>query len=206
MFAGTILDRAGPFCYTKVLGRKIPFINSGVTFGSHRLAVLLIAVGLVENRFVVGWGSKLVAAATKRLFIVGLVPVECDDVFPVVRVVNGDMPVETSGGEGIEVGKDERSHSDVVAIRSDGAKLTDSESNVNDLRFTSLHLGGGSSGAQRLCIAGDSRSIGPSLFAQIPITVMQERYVEQINVPLVGLEIVALAKDLGDEYMFLGVN
>jgi hypothetical protein len=35
---------------------------------------------------------------------------------------------------------------------------------------------------------------------------MQERYVEQINVPLVGLEIVAFAEDLGDEYMFLGIN
>ena len=29
---------------------------------------------------------------------------------------------------------------------------------------------------------------------------------EQVNVPLVGLEIIALAEDLGDEHMFLGVN
>ncbi len=206
MFTGAVMDGPSPFCYTKVLGREIPFINSGVTLGPHGLAVLPVAVGLVQDRSVLGWWAELVAAATKRFLIIGFVPVECDDVFPVMRVVNGYMPVETSGREGIEVGKNERSHSDVVAIRSDGTKLTDAESNVNDLRFASLQLGGGSSGTQRLRSASGSRFIYPSLFPQIPITIMKERYVEQVNISLVALKIVAFAEDLGDEYMLLGVN
>ena len=120
MFAGSVLDRAGPLRHTKVLGREIPFINSAETIGPHGLAVLLVAVGLVQDGSVVRWGSKLIAAATKRVLIIGLTPVECDDVFPMVRVVDGDMPIEASGWEGIEVGKDKRPNSYILAFGSDG--------------------------------------------------------------------------------------
>ena len=145
MLAGTVLNRAEPLRDTKVLGRENPFINPAVTLGPHGLAVLPVAVGLVQDRSVVGWWGEMVAAATKRFLIIGFVPVECDDVFPVMRVVDGDMPVEASGWERIAVGKDQRSHSDIVTIVSDGAKLTDSKPYVDDFRFASLHLGGGSS-------------------------------------------------------------
>jgi len=167
MFSGTVSDRTGPLRHAKVLGREIPFINTAVTLRPHGLAVLLVAVCLVQDRFVVRWGGKLVAATAKRFLIIGLIPVECDDVFPVVGVVDRDMPVEASGWEGIEVGKDQRSNSYILAFGSDGAKLADSETNVDDFRFASLHRS-----------ADGSRSIGPSLFPQIPITVMKKRYVE----------------------------
>src|SRR5581483_1666700 len=119
-----------------------------------------------------------------------------DGEFPMSVVVDGDMPVRLAAGRGEQVRQDEGAGANVVVLGIDVADLADVQPGRGQLRLAPLAVRSGPAARQeRRVLAPDvGRTRLPIL--QVAMAVVQEPDVEEVDVPLVALEVVALAQQL----------
>src|SRR5262245_33455818 len=91
MFLSAVLNWSGSFDHAKILRVEV-ITDSGITLMLHRLTILQVAIGFVANRPIVR--RHLGALLFDRLLVERLLSVESPRPFPVVRIIDGNVPVD----------------------------------------------------------------------------------------------------------------
>src|SRR5713226_7819457 len=194
MLLAPIHYRTHTLCDAEILHLEVR-ADAAVALFSHRCSILLVAIPFMTIRLVVR--RHICAASSCRFSVDGTLPAEDECIFPVMLVVDRNVPINGVGAldpillakESGKIRQDKFGHIELVIVGIiKPPDFVASDAVLGQLGLVALHPRSDSPVVQVLTRGTFNMSM--------PRVVMQKREVSEIEIPFIALEVVAIAKEL----------